>query len=115
MPSQKNSVTEHNECMKCRNVKAVLRYHKPKKRKKPELYFHHLPLLQYPWRDENRLIASDRTYASNFYESDVQAVEHNSAIFEQGRASRARSLQGLYILGQIESKYIKTNPKGLEE
>ena len=29
--------------------------------------------------------------------------------------SRATSLQGLYILGQIESKHIKANPKVLEE
>ena len=69
--------------MKCRKVKAVLRYHTPNKRKEPESYFHYLLMLYYPWRDESNLMASDQTYTSKFYEPDVQAiVEHNRAIFE---------------------------------
>ena len=72
-----------NECMKCRKVKAVLRYHTPNKKKEPESYFHHLLMLYYPWRDETNLIASDQTYTTKFYEPDVQGiVEHNRAIFE---------------------------------
>ena len=39
-----------HEKMKCRKVKAVLRYHTPNKMKEPELYFHHLLMLYYPWR-----------------------------------------------------------------
>ena len=31
-----------NEVMKCRKVKAVIRFHTPSKRKDPEKYFHHL-------------------------------------------------------------------------
>jgi hypothetical protein len=61
----------NNERMKCRKIKAVLRYHTPNKNKEPELYFHHLLMLYYPWRHENNLIASDQTYASKFYETDV--------------------------------------------
>ena len=69
--------------MKCRKVKAVLKYHTPNKREEPESYFHHLLMLYYPWRDENNLMSSDQTYTSKFYEPDVQAiVEHNIAIFE---------------------------------
>ena len=69
--------------MKCRNVKAILRYHTPNKIKEPESYFHHLLMLYYPWRDESNLMASDQTYTSKFYESDVQTiVEDNRAIFE---------------------------------
>ena len=69
--------------MKCRKVKAVLRYHTPNKKKEPESYFHHLLMLYYPWRDETNLIASDQTYTTKFYEPDVQGiVEHNRAIFE---------------------------------
>ena len=69
--------------MKCRKVKAVLRYHTPNKKKEPESYFHHLLMLYYPWRDENNLMASDQTYTSKFCEPDVQGiVEHNRAIFE---------------------------------
>ena len=40
------------ESMKSRKVKAVIRSHTPNKRKEPELFFHHLLMLYYPWRDE---------------------------------------------------------------
>ena len=72
-----------HEIMKCRNVRAVLRYHKPNKTKEPEQYFHHLLLLYYPWRDENGLLDTDQTYTSKFYESGVQTVvEKNRENFE---------------------------------
>ena len=48
-----------NEVMKCRKVRAVIRYHKPNKTKEPELYFHHLLMLYYPWRDETHLLSTD--------------------------------------------------------
>ena len=71
-----------NEYMKCRKVRAVLRYHTPNKQKEPE-HFHHLHILYYPWRDERNLIASDQTYTSKFYEPGIQdIIEHNRAIFE---------------------------------
>lgn len=72
-----------NEVMKCRKVRAVIRYHKPNKTKEPELYFHHLLMLYYPWRDETHLLSTDKTYASKFYEPAVQAVvEQNRQNFE---------------------------------
>ena len=43
------------EIMKCRKIKAVIRYHTPNKRKEPEVFFHHLLMLYYPWRDEGGL------------------------------------------------------------
>ena len=39
---KKISLMNTNETMKCRKVKAVIRYHKPNERKQPELVFHHL-------------------------------------------------------------------------
>ena len=82
--------------MKCRKVKAVLRYHTPNKIKEPESYFHHLLMLYYPWRDENNLMASDQTYTSKFYEPDVQAiVEHNRAIFEPDAYAVSEALEVL--------------------
>ena len=60
--------------MKCRKVQAVIRYHTPNKSKEPELYFHHLLMLYFPWRNETELLSSDQTYASKFYEPDVQAT-----------------------------------------
>ena len=44
-----------NEYMKCRKVNAVIRYHTPNKRKEPELYFHHLLMLYFPWRRNRAL------------------------------------------------------------
>ena len=71
-----------NEYMKCRKVKAVLRYHTPNKTKEPEVYFHHLLMLYYPWRDENSLLANDGTYMTTFLKPDVQTVvENNRGIF----------------------------------
>ena len=72
-----------NEYMKCRKVRAVLRYHTPNKRKEPEHYFHHLLMLYYPWRDEGNLKASDQTYTTKFYEPSIQdIIECNRATFE---------------------------------
>ena len=72
-----------NEMMKCRKVRSVIRYHKPNKTKQPELYFHHLLMLYLPWRNETNLLGPDQTYASKFYELEVQAiVEQNRQKFE---------------------------------
>ena len=85
-----------NEYMKCRKVKAVLRYHTPNKIKERESYFHHLLMLYYPWRDENNLMASDQTYTSKFYEPDVQTiVEHNRAIFEPDADAISEAFEAL--------------------
>ena len=82
--------------MKCRKVKAILRYHTPNKIKEPESYFHHLLMLYYPWRDESNLMASDQTYTSKFYESDVQTiVEDNRAIFEPDADAISEAFQTL--------------------
>ena len=71
------------EVMKCRKVKAVIRYHTPNKTKEPEQYFHHLLMLYYPWRRETDLIGTEKTYMSKFYEPDVQTmVQHQNNIFE---------------------------------
>jgi hypothetical protein len=50
------------EFMKCRKVKAVIRYHITNKRKEPEKYFHHLLMLYFPWRYEQELTGEDQTY-----------------------------------------------------
>ena len=60
-------LSDTNEIMKCRKVKAVIRYHTPNKTKEPEKFFHHLLQLYYPWRDESKLLHSDSTYASKYY------------------------------------------------
>ena len=40
-------------------------------------------MLYFPWQNETELISSDQTYASKFYEPDVQAiVEKKTALFE---------------------------------
>ena len=55
-PPEKIRLMNTNEVMKCRKVKAVIRYHKSNKTKEPELYFHHLLMLYFPWRDETSLL-----------------------------------------------------------
>ena len=44
--------------MKCRKVKAVLRYHTPNKTKELDKYFHHLLMFCYPWRQESDLLGN---------------------------------------------------------
>lgn len=71
------------EVMKCRKVKAVIRYHTPNKTKEPEQYFHHLLMLYYPWRHETDLTGTEKTYISKFYEPDVQTMlQRRRNIFE---------------------------------
>ena len=85
-----------NELMKCRKVKAVIRYHKPNKTKEPELYFHHLLILYFPWRDERSLLGSDQRYASKLYEHNVQAVvERNRKNFEPDADAVTEALEFL--------------------
>jgi len=73
----------NNEVMKCRTIKAVIRYHVPNKTKDPEKYCHHLLFLYYPWTQESSLIGRDNSYASKFCEPNVQTiVEQNRLVFE---------------------------------
>ena len=95
-PPDKIRLMNTHEVMKCRKVKAVIRYHKPNKAKEPELYFHHLLMLYYPWRDETSLLGSDQTYASKFYDHEVQAVvERNRENFEPDADAVAEALDFL--------------------
>ena len=84
------------EIMKCRKVKAVIRYHTPNKTKEPEQYFHHLLMLYYPWRQETELLGNEQTYMSKFYEPEVQAVvEHNKNTFDPDSDAVTEALETL--------------------
>ncbi len=84
------------EIMKCRKIKAVIRYHTPNKRKEPEKYFHHLLMLYFPWRNEQELFGEDQTYISKFYEPDVQeVVQRNKEIFEPDGDAINEALENL--------------------
>ena len=77
------------EKMKCRKVKAVIRYHTPNKTKEPERYF-------YPWRNESELMAADQSYTSKFYEPNVQeVVESNRSVFEPDADAVTEALENL--------------------
>ena len=79
--------------MKCRKVKAVVRYHTPNKRKEPEKYFHHLLMLYFPWRNEE---GQDQTYIPMFYEPNVQTiVQCNKEIFEPDGDAINEALENL--------------------
>ena len=71
-----------NKVMKCRKSKAVIHYHTPNKTKEPEQYFHHLLIPYYLWQNEDSLLSSNQTYASKFYEPEVQSITKNRALFE---------------------------------
>ena len=82
--------------MKCRKVKAVIRYHTPNRSKEPEKYFHHLLVLYFPWRNEQELLGQDQTYTSKFYEPHVQAVvQRNKEIFEPDADAINEALESL--------------------
>ena len=84
------------EVMKCRKVRAVIRYHTPNKQKEPERYFHHLLMLYYPWRLESELLGNEQTYISKFCEINVQAVvEQNKSIFEPDSDAVIEALEAL--------------------
>ena len=85
-----------SEYMKRRKVQAVIRYHTPNKGKEPELYFHHLLMLYFPWRNETELLSSDQTYTSKFYETDAQPiVEENRALFEPDADAITEALESM--------------------
>ena len=52
------------ETMKCRKVRAVVRFHTPSKTTEPEKYCHHLLMLYYPWRQESDLLGHDNKYST---------------------------------------------------
>ena len=84
------------EKMKCRKVKAVIRYHTPNKTKEPGRYFHHLLMLYYPWRNESELMAADQSYSSKFYEPNVQdVIESNRSVFEPDADAVTEALENL--------------------
>ena len=71
------------ETMKCRKIKAVIRFHTPSKIKEPEKFYHHLLMLYFPWRKETDRFGDDQLYSTKFQESKVfSKVETNRRTFE---------------------------------
>ena len=70
--------------LRCRQVKAVLRYYVPNPHKYPEKYAHHLLFMFYPFRDENDLKSPHTgTYSDKLLEDDViEIVNRNKQRFE---------------------------------
>ena len=84
------------EKMKCRKVKAVIRYHTPNETKEPGRYYHHLLMLYYPWRNESELMVADQSYSSKFYEPNVQdVIESNRFVFEPDADAVTEALKNL--------------------
>ena len=72
------------EKLKCRQVKAVLRYHVPNRHKFPEKYAHHLLFMFYPFRNEHGLKSDNTgTYAEKLQEPGIiDIVNRNKQVFE---------------------------------
>ena len=83
LPS-KIKLVNSNEVMKCRKVKAVIRFHTPNKDKEPERYFHHLLMLYLPWRKENDLRGCDGTFQGKCQDVSVkEIVDQKRGVFER--------------------------------
>ena len=94
--STPDNINENKRKMKCRKVKAKIRYQTPNKTKEPERYFHHLLMLYYPWRNESDLMATDQSYASKFSEPNVQdVVELNRSVFKPDADTVTEAMENL--------------------
>ena len=83
-PSSIPLMSSNKEKLKCRKVKAVLRYHVPNRHKKPELYAHHLLFMFFPFRNESELCCEvSGTYMGKLNQPDVlHIVNENKLRFE---------------------------------
>ena len=72
------------EKLKCRQVKAVLRYYIPNRYKYPEKYAHHLLFMFYPFRSEQELKSNDTgSYVEKLQEAGViDVINRNKLVFE---------------------------------
>ena len=72
------------EKLKCRQVKAILRYYVPNRHKYPEKYAHHLLFMLYPFRNEQDLKSNiTETYSEKLREPGViDIINTNKQIFE---------------------------------
>ena len=77
-------MSSNKEQMKCRKVKAVLRYHVPNRHMKPELYAHHLLFMFFPFRNESELCCDvSGTYMGKLNQPNVlRIVNQNKQKFE---------------------------------
>ena len=71
--------------MKCRKVRAVVRFDTPCKTTEPEKYCHHLLMLHYPWcQESDLLLGHDNKYYTKLEEPSVKLiVQRNQSAFEQ--------------------------------
>ena len=65
-------MSNKNEKLKCRKVKAILRYHVPNQNKRPEEYAHHLLFMYHPFRNEEEL--RQPTYMENLIKPEVLRI-----------------------------------------
>ena len=64
--------------------------------KEPGRYFHHLLMLYYSWRNESDLMAADQSYATKFYEPNVQeVVELNRSVVKPDADAVTEALENL--------------------
>ena len=71
------------EKLKCRQVKAVLRYHVPNRHKSPEKSAHHLLFMFYPFRNEQELKSEiSGSYCEKLQEpAIINVINRNKQIF----------------------------------
>ena len=82
--------------MKCRKVKAVIRFHMPNKVSDYEKYCRHPLMLYYPWKNwnESKLLGPDDTYSFKLNISFVaEKVKENRSKFEAHSDEMDEALQ----------------------
>ena len=72
-----------SEKLKCRKVPRVLRYYTPSQHKSPEKFAHHMLMLFYPFRSEEKDLKISGSYVCKLNEPEInEIVNRNKYIFE---------------------------------
>ena len=80
-PAKLPLMSNKKEILKCRKVKAVLRYHVPNQHKRPEEFAHHILFMYYPFRNETELCQSDsETYMEKLLNLEVRNIVNENKI-----------------------------------
>ena len=73
-------------------------------------------MLYNPWRDETKLLGSDGTYASKYYQPDIQPiVDNNRSVFESDVSAVTEALENLRNNQGIIHSYDSMNDKENDE
>ena len=105
------SLMSSTERLKCRKVKALLRYHQPSPHKNVEQYAHHLLYAFYPFRHEEELKCTvTGTYFARLQESAVlNIINRNKSVIKPFNDMVEQ------VLLNLHSQLVNPDPSGQQE